>query len=303
MEGGVYGNKNKKTSMTFLTLSELQYNLINKLPGHDFENLEIYFEKLNKFGLDEMHEYSIKDKFYEYFEFEAFKTIDETKEYLNKLIGRMSTEVEYRPAMYWFIRRKSDKKLLGTAGLVNLNFHRKSVEWGYGIDPLFWGGGYILQIQEALKQYVFEILKLNRLEGITMINNERTIASLINCGMKNEGVLREFYCKSGIFIDGWKYSMLKKEFVELNLSSTRINKSKIELNEIIKLLSDVLNEEVDENSTMYNTSSWDSINHMNLVVQLYEKYKIRLTPIQISNATSVESIFILVNNLPNKNEL
>ncbi len=285
--------------MSYLTLAELHNNLVNKQPGNNLQTLDIYFEKLNLTGLIEMHEYSINEDFYEYFEFDAFKTIDETKAYLEKLISRMSKEGEYNQAMYWFIRRKSDNKLLGTAGLVNLNFTRKSVEWGYGIDPLFWGEGYILQVQEALKYYVFEELHLNRLEGITMINNERTIASLLNCGMKKEGVLRDYYCKSGVFIDGWKYSMLKREFLDLNIPQSPNNSFKIEQKEIIKILSDILNEDVNENTTMYNTASWDSINHMNFVIQLYEKFNIKLTPIQISNATSVNSILILINNLQN----
>jgi ribosomal-protein-alanine N-acetyltransferase len=285
--------------MSYLTLAELHNNLVNKQPGNNLQTLDIYFEKLNLTGLIEMHEYSINEDFYEYFEFDAFKTIDETKAYLEKLISRMSKEGEYNQAMYWFIRRKSDNKLLGTAGLVNLNFTRKSIEWGYGIDPLFWGEGYILQVQEALKYYVFEELHLNRLEGITMINNERTIASLLNCGMKKEGVLRDYYCKSGVFIDGWKYSMLKREFLDLNIPQLPNNNFKIEQKEIIKILSDILNEDVNENTTMYNTASWDSINHMNFVIQLYEKFNIKLTPIQISNATSVNSILILINNLQN----
>ena len=40
--------------------------------------------------------------------------------------------------------------------MINLNYSRKSLEWGYGIDPKLWGKGYILMIQECLKKYVFE---------------------------------------------------------------------------------------------------------------------------------------------------
>ena len=64
---------------------------------------------------------------------------------------------------------------------------------------------------DILKKYVFETLCFNRLHGITMINNERTISSILSCGMTNEGVLRDYYCKNGEHVDGWTYSMLKKE--------------------------------------------------------------------------------------------
>jgi RimJ/RimL family protein N-acetyltransferase/acyl carrier protein len=293
---GVFGNKNKFIKMSFLTLNELQLNLINIKPGLNFQNSDIYFEKLNLSGLSEMHEYSINEKFYEYFEFEAFKSIDETKEYLQKLISRMCTEQEYKPAMYWFIRRSSDNKLLGTAGLVNLNFSRKSVEWGYGIDPLLWGGGYILQIQEALKYYVFESLSLNRLEGITMINNERTIQTVKAAGMQHEGIIREYYCKDGSFIDGWKYSMLKNDFLKLNTEKKRLS-NEIPINAVIDVVQSILEDEVINAETdITNAQEWDSISHMNIIVAIYTKFGIQFTPSQVAKARSVMEIYKIVNN-------
>ena len=113
---------------------------------------------------------------------------------------------------YWFVRDIKNKFLIGTACLVNLNFDRKSIEWGYGIDPKLWGHGYIFKIQEALKFYVFEILKLNRLYGTTFINNKRTINSLLATGMLHEGTLKDMYCKEGKFIDGWVIHAQKRLF-------------------------------------------------------------------------------------------
>ena len=75
--------------------------------------------------------------------------------------------------------------------LIDLNFGRQSIEWGYGIDPDLWGQGYILQIQEALKEYVFNILELNRIHGVTMSNNLRTIESITAAGMTHEGIVVE----------------------------------------------------------------------------------------------------------------
>ena len=80
----------------------------------------------------------------------------------------MKGDEDSRVTTYWFVRRKSDDRLIGSAGLIDLNFSRQSIEWGYGIDPDLWGQGYILKIQEALKDYVFNILELNRIHGVTM---------------------------------------------------------------------------------------------------------------------------------------
>ena len=85
--------------------------------------------------------------------------------------------------------------------MVNINYNRKSTEWGYAVDPDLWGNGYVLKIQEDLKTYVFETLGLNRIYGITMINNKRTIESVLAAGAKHEGIIRDYYCKNNIFID------------------------------------------------------------------------------------------------------
>jgi ribosomal-protein-alanine N-acetyltransferase len=256
---------------------------------------DIYFEPLSISGLEEMHSYSIDPRLYDYFEFDPFKTIEETSAYIRKLENRMSGDLENKSMMYWFVRRKHDNHLIGTAGLVSLEYGRQSIEWGYAVDPKLWGEGYVLKIQETLKHYVFEVLELNRLHGKTMIINERTISSVLASGMKYEGTQRESLCKEGIYYDAWQYSMLKNEYFESTKPSTSI-KSAFSVEDIVKLVSSVLeDEQITSDSTMYNTSNWDSLNHMSIIVALFEKTKISLSPIQISNATSVHSITQLIN--------
>ena len=258
-------------------------------------NSDIYFERISMAGLEEMNEYSIDERLYEFFEFKPFTNIHETKKYLEKLLRRMTGEMEERTYMYWFVRRKSDNRLVGTACLVNLHYGRQSVEWGYGIDPELWGLGYILQLQEILKHFVFEVLELNRLDGITMINNERTISSLLAVGMKPEGILRQYYSKNGRFIDGWKYAILKEEYFQLKTEQSHSNEF-IQLEGVIELIQTVLDEEIiDRDSNMENTISWDSLNQMNIIVAIYSKYGFQLTPNQVSKATSVRKICEILN--------
>ena len=276
------------------------------VPGEDIADkvihniqADIYFERLSMDGLAEMHRYSTDNRLYEFFEFKAFVKLEDTKTYLEKLLNRMAGDIKARSAMYWFVRRTSDHYLIGTACLVGLNYNRKSVEWGYGIDPALWGTGYILQIQEMLKHYVFEILQLNRLEGITMVENKRTISSVLAAGMKHEGTIRQFYCKDGVFSDGWKYAMIRQEYFE-KINQGFGNSATLTNNDVISIISSVLDEEnINIESTMFNTANWDSLNHMSIMVALFEKTKISLSPIQISNATSIRSIAQLINGKSN----
>lgn len=256
---------------------------------------DIYFEPLSMLGLEEMHKYSIDERLYEFFEFAPFKKLEDTKNYIEKLQKRMSGNDEDVTSKYWFVRRKSDNYLIGTSALVNLDYNRSSIEWGYGVDPELWGQGYILQIQEVLKQHVFDVLDLNRLHGVTMINNKKTISSILAAGMKHEGTLRQFYCKDGQFIDGWKYAMLKVDYFKI-IKNNNSNNKKFTTNEVVEIVQSVLIEEViDENSSMLNSHSWDSLSHMMIMVQIFEKTKFQFSPLQISNATSVKIITSLLN--------
>jgi len=277
-----------------LTKSEFFTKFTTILPGSNNSSSSIYFTPMSMDSLEEMHGYSVKRRFYEFFEFAPFQDIKDTKKYIEMLLDRMAGDENSRSSTYWFVRRTSDDKLLGSAGFVNLDFDRKSIEWGYGVDPDLWGHGYILKIQEALKAYAFEILGLNRLYGITMINNFRTIESVLASGAKHEGTIRDYYCKNDEFIDGWQYSILAKDyFVE---GYTKSNNLKITEESVITILADLLlHDDININSAMENTPSWDSLTHMNIIVELKQRFLVDFSPLDISDATSVKSIVKLLN--------
>jgi [ribosomal protein S5]-alanine N-acetyltransferase len=266
---------------------------LNYFPEDDSN--EIYFEPISLTGLDEMHKYSVKEEFYEFFEFNAFKSKAETKQYLRKLINRTKSIDDDIQAMYWFVRSIANNTLIGTATLVNINKGRESAEIGYGIDPNHWGKGYILKLQNALIKYAFESLKLNRLHGITMVNNERTISSILAAGFLKEGILRDYYHKQGKFIDGFKYSMLKTDYF-LSIKKESCNKE-ISISDLINLVKDELKEDIDENSSMLNTSNWDSLSHLGIIINLSNQFKIELNPIEIADATSIKDLYRICNNL------
>ena len=188
-----------------------------------------------------------------------------------------------------FVRRKKDSKLIGTACLQNLNYERRSIEWGFAIDPELWGYGYILEIQELLKAYVFEVLKINRLYGQTMTKNKRTIQSLKAAGMINEGVAKDYYCKNNEFEDAWLYALTSKDYFKQ--SNHVFKNTNAELSEIISIVQEVISQsEVDINTSMENNYDWDSMNHMLIISAIEDKFNLKLTPSEITRATSIIKI-------------
>jgi ribosomal-protein-alanine N-acetyltransferase len=258
-------------------------------------NFDVFFERLSLRGLEEMHNYSKNNKLYDFFEFDRFKSLDETESYIKKLISRMKPTSSGKLAQYWFIRKKDNNALIGTACLVSIDVNRKSAELGFAIDPDEWGRGYINQVLEILKYYFFEIMRFNRLHGVTMINNTRTINSILCSGGVQEGLLRDFYFKHEKFIDGWAYSIIKSDY--LSKKNKLENKSQLKIDDIIKVVAEVLNDpSVDENCSTANNPNWDSLNHINIFSAFKKKFSIDFSPLQISQAISIKSIYEIYNS-------
>lgn len=279
-----------------LTKAEFFIKFTTVLPGNNSSSTSIYFTPISMDCLEEMHSYSVKERFYDYFEFAPFKDIKETENYIKKLLGRMTGDEDSRVTTYWFVRRKSDDRLIGSAGLIDLNFGRQSIEWGYGVDPDLWGQGYILTIQEALKDYGFNVLELNRIHGVTMSTNIRTIESITAAGMAHEGIAKEHYCKEGKFIDGWRYGMTRSMYESQLTSIDRTERGSGLKGSIVRLVASVFpEEEITEESSMQETDSWDSLGHMQVMIALKEEMNIELSPSEIAEATSIESIVSIID--------
>lgn len=288
-------------NFTYLNKSEFFLKLNYHFPGimkseHKLDSTitDIYFERLSMDGLEEMHQYSTNPRLYEFFEFEPFVKLEETQKYIQKLLERIGKNEYERTSMYWFVRRKSDKKLIGTIGLLNIDYNRQSTEWGFGIDPIFWSSGYIFEILNLVIDYVFEELKLNRLFSITSVNNLRTIEVLKTIGFKFEGELRDYYrFKNDGFKNAGMYSMLARDYLKkLKKPKPKLLGKQTEVEQtVIDLISKVLDtKKIDINTEMNNFSKWDSLAQVNVMLEIAEKFNIDISPEMLSKATSVKKI-------------
>lgn len=277
------------------------HNILNDiLPGQKYTHSKleppessIYFSKISKSSLSEFHNYSIKENLYEFFEFKPFRNMDDTLNYYNKMLRRMNEDKSH---YYWFVYTKESNKLIGSACLANINFERKSVEWGQGIDPDYWGLNYNLQINEILKHYIFDVLSMHRLFGQTMVGNQRAIECVKASGCVFEGILRDFYKKDDIFIDAWMYSLLSNEYYEESNQEFK-SKKEISFQEILTLISGIINEDnLNESTSMDNCINWDSLSHTSIITTISEKYKVKVTPSDFTKLISVK----LIHNFLNK---
>jgi acyl carrier protein len=94
------------------------------------------------------------------------------------------------------------------------------------------------------------------------------------------------------------YLGLKTETsVSIDESALNLKKSHypIEPSDIIDIVASVIREEnISLDSGMDNVMSWDSLNHMAIMVALHENKGVKLEPAEISRATSIKSIVALL---------
>lgn len=300
-----------------LKRSQFYKFLAHSIPGGGVNSLvdigmdrKIYFCPFTMAGLEEMHHYSTDPRLYQYFTFPPHESLSDTEQYLKKLLARIGTREMDRQAMYWFIRRVSDHKLLGSFGLTDINYEYRSCEWGYGIDPSEWGKGYILEVQEVAKDYVFNGLQLNRLHGKTRADNSPTLASVFSAGFEQEGTLRDFYCDHlGRYYDAVLYGLLAGEYQQQQNSkkaqrneTSRQTAGKLldnqSANNIILSVLEVTDVNVadeTEGLSMAEIPEWDSYHHIQVVAAIQEHTGVRLSPKEIAEATSAKKIVQFVN--------
>ena len=249
---------------------------------------KIYFTQINKNDLESFHKYSKDDRLYEFFEMNPDENINDTKKYYSKMEKRMLVDKSHH---YWFVKLRENNKLIGSATLTNINFERKSIEWGQAIDPNYWGQNYNLEIHELLKHYIFDVLNLNRLHGKTMIANKRAIAGVKASGCFFEGILRQYYKQKNKFIDAWSYSLLAEEYFDQTPESSKKNLT-VKIEDIVKIISKALDtDEISKKSTMSNCWLWDSLAHEIIISEVALKYNVKVKPLDYSQLISIELIY------------
>lgn len=100
--------------------------------------------------------------------------------------------------------------LVGAVGL-HLNQPNHRGELGYWVGLPYWNRGYATEASEALLDYGFRELNLNRVQARYMVRNPASRKVMEKLGMKLEGVLRQHSLSRGQFEDIGIYAILASD--------------------------------------------------------------------------------------------
>jgi RimJ/RimL family protein N-acetyltransferase len=115
------------------------------------------------------------------------------------------------------ICRTADNIPLGGVSL-KLNWSEiREWEIGWALHPDYWRQGYAAEAVRLMTGYAFESLNAHRIVAYANVDNLRSENLMIRVGMIKDGLLRETrYCNQ-VWCDELVYSMLERDWVQLNI--------------------------------------------------------------------------------------
>lgn len=111
-------------------------------------------------------------------------------------------------AIRFSIIEMESNDIIGSCGFNSLDFENEKAEIGYDIARAFWGRGYASEAINALLDYGFSTLKLNRIEAKVEPENVNSVKVLQKLNFIFEGTLRRYERVNGKFININMYSKL-----------------------------------------------------------------------------------------------
>ncbi|MED3574691.1 GNAT family protein [Cytobacillus praedii] len=144
-----------------------------------------------------MYSYFSKDEVTKYYNLESFTSEKQAEDLIHRFHQRYSERKQIR----WAITLKEKDQLIGTCGFHAVEEKHRKVEIGYELHPDFWRQGIMTEVIEAIIQYGFNHMQLNRIEAFYDPRNESSGRVLEKNGFEVEGVLKKRYFENGKFVD------------------------------------------------------------------------------------------------------
>ena len=153
-----------------------------------------------------LFEHFSKNETNEYSSDENVTSLEEARELYSKYIAT-------RPHLFRLgLVIKEARELVGTLGFYGIDCENRRAIAGWDLKKEHWGRGLMTEALQALIDYAFGEMNLNRIEASSDPQNSRSIRLMERCGFRKEGVLRQRFYYKGSFHDDVIYSILKADW-------------------------------------------------------------------------------------------
>lgn len=117
---------------------------------------------------------------------EPHKDVNETEKYFAEKNEEKNTHL-------FLVDNILEKKIIGSIILNKLDKQNLAANIGYGLNPKYWGNGFLKEMLLLAEIKAKQDIGLHRLEALTMTINISSIQGLKSCGYKEIGIIEGYY--------------------------------------------------------------------------------------------------------------
>lgn len=140
----------------------------------------------------------------------AHTSVEITKMILNEWITH-DDEHQYM----WAIALKDNDEVIGNISVVKIEDEIECVHIGYCISRKWWHQGITSEAFNAVIQFLFDEVNVNRIEARHDVLNENSGKVMKKCGLQYEGTLRQSAINQGGLADMAIYAILAENYAEM----------------------------------------------------------------------------------------
>lgn len=129
-----------------------------------------------------------------------------------QFIAMCSEMAEAETGIRLAVERVADETFIGWCSFSRWNPEFRSASLGYCFDETAWGYGFATEAAQALLQWAFDTLELNRVQAETDTRNLASARVLEKLGFEREGTLREDCVVNGEVSDSLVYGLLRRHW-------------------------------------------------------------------------------------------
>ena len=136
-------------------------------------------------------------------------------EKVQQVIDIWSENFQKQQGIRWGITIKEQNAVIGSCGYKNIIKKHRRAGIGYEIFADYRRQGFMSEALNALIQFGFEVIELNRIEATVDCDNLPSILLLHKLGFTEEGTLRDYEFNQEKFVDLKLFSLLHRDFLDL----------------------------------------------------------------------------------------
>lgn len=117
--------------------------------------------------------------------------------------------------LHFIVINKATHEPMGTCSLKEVSLEHRNAEFGLIIHHRCWGQGVAEECHLMCLDYAFRVLRLHRVEFLTLATNKRMQAFFVKAGISLEGIKKGKMCVGGKFVDEFIYALFDQQWTKV----------------------------------------------------------------------------------------